>query len=49
MPLETIDVKTTIEIMQLTFLGTRGEIKIRSRRHQRHSFLCLFSAVRTTL
>ena len=39
MPLETIDVKTAIEIMQLTFLGTRGEIKIRSRRHQRHSSL----------
>jgi len=27
------------EAVELTFLGTRGEIKIRSRRHQRHSAL----------
>jgi phosphoribosyl 1,2-cyclic phosphodiesterase len=34
-----IDVKTDIETIKLTFLGTRGEIKIRSRRHRRHSSL----------
>ncbi len=27
------------EAVRLTFLGTRGEIKIRSRRHKRHSAL----------
>ncbi len=27
------------EVVELTFLGTRGEIKLRSRRHQRHSAL----------
>ena len=27
------------DAVELTFLGTRGEIKIRSRRHQRHSAL----------
>src|SRR6516165_8514878 len=32
-----IDVKANVGAIELTFLGTRGEIKIRSRRHQRHS------------
>ena len=27
----------TTKAIELTFLGTRGEIKVRSRRHQRHS------------
>ena len=34
-----IDVKANVGAIELTFLGTRGEIKIRSRRHQRHSSL----------
>lgn len=29
------------EAVELTFLGTRGEIKVRSRRHQRHSALLI--------
>ena len=29
------------EAIELTFLGTRGEIKVRSRRHQRHSALLI--------
>jgi ribonuclease BN (tRNA processing enzyme) len=32
-------VKANIGAIKLTFLGTRGEIKIRSRRHRRHSSL----------
>jgi len=27
------------DVLELTFLGTRGEIEIRSRRHRRHSAL----------
>jgi phosphoribosyl 1,2-cyclic phosphodiesterase len=34
-----IDVKANVGAIELTFLGTRGEIKIRSRRHRRHSSL----------
>ena len=29
------------EVVELTFLGTRGEIKVRSHRHQRHSALLI--------
>jgi len=32
-------VKANVGAIKLTFLGTRGEIKIRSRRHRRHSSL----------
>ena len=31
--------KANVGAIELTFLGTRGEIKIRSRRHRRHSSL----------
>jgi phosphoribosyl 1,2-cyclic phosphodiesterase len=34
-----IDVGATAGTMELTFLGTRGEIGLRSRRHRRHSAL----------
>src|SRR6516162_1299255 len=34
-----IDVKVNVGAIELIFLGTRGEIKIRSRRHRRHSSL----------
>ena len=36
-----IDVKANVGAIELTFLGTRGEIKIRSRRHRRHSSLLI--------
>jgi len=36
-----IDVKADVGAIELTFLGTRGEIKIRSRRHRRHSSLLI--------
>lgn len=29
------------ETVEITFLGTRGEIKVRSRRHQRHNALLI--------
>jgi len=32
-------VKANVRAIELTFLGTRGELKIRSRRHRRHSSL----------
>jgi phosphoribosyl 1,2-cyclic phosphodiesterase len=34
-------VSSRTEAIELTFLGTRGEIKVRSRRHQRHSALLI--------
>ena len=34
-----IDVKGNVAAIELTFLGTRGELKIRSRRHRHHSSL----------
>jgi phosphoribosyl 1,2-cyclic phosphodiesterase len=36
-----IKVKARTETIELTFLGTRGEIGVRSRRHQRHSALLI--------
>jgi phosphoribosyl 1,2-cyclic phosphodiesterase len=35
------DVKANVGAIELTFLGTRGELKIRSRRHRRHSSLLI--------
>jgi len=35
------EVTTKKEAVELTFLGTRGEIKLHSRRHQRHSALLI--------
>jgi phosphoribosyl 1,2-cyclic phosphodiesterase len=36
---EVINVGASTGAVELTFLGTRGEIKLRSRRHRRHSSL----------
>jgi phosphoribosyl 1,2-cyclic phosphodiesterase len=40
-PYWATDVPPKKEAVELTFLGTRGGIKIRSRRHQRHSALLI--------
>ena len=37
----TTKARSRTAAIELTFLGTRGEIKVRSRRHQRHSVLLI--------